>query len=174
MFSIASCKLSAGEDGSKSNSNSNSSVESSFAPTSSMSSSMLARSHSVVEVRGMKTNSAHDGTDAALKVNNHKEEGITSDTECSTVSDSLTNEDHSIRYRHRKQLLPFPIQLMDSIENESVDENAATVNGNKALEWLPTGDKFIIRDRRTMERCVLPKYFNNNCKFMSFVRKLYR
>ncbi len=158
MCSVASSlKFDVGEDGTKSDSNSNS-----------------ARSRSVVEASGVKANSAHDATDATLNVND-KEECNKSDTECSTpVSDSYTNEDHSIRYQHHKKLSPFPLQLMDLIENESVDENAATINGYKALEWLPTGDKFIIRDRRTVERCVLPKYFSNNCKFMSFVRKLYR
>lgn len=167
MCSTASFKFNAGEeDGTKSHSNSNSAGAGE---------SWLARS-SVVEVRGMKINSAHDGTDAALKVSNDTEECNTSDTECSTVTDSYRNEDedHSIRYEHQKQLIPFPLQLMDLIENESVDENAATINGYKALEWLPTGDKFILRDRRTVETCVLTKYFSNNCKFMSFVRKLYR
>ena len=160
MCSVASFKFNAGEDETKSlHSNSNSDGESS-----------LARSRSiVVETSGVKAKSAQYGTDAALNVND-KEEGNTSDTECSTYE----YEDHSIPGQHHKQLMPFPLQLMNLIENESVDENAATVNGYKALEWLPNGDKFIIRDKRTVEECVLPKYFSNNCKFMSFVRKLYR
>lgn len=162
LCSVASFKFNAGEDGTKSHSNSNIAGEPSLG---------CSRS---VEASVVKISSAHDGTDAAMKVSTDKEERNTSDTECSAVTDSYTNEDHSIRYQHQKQLVPFPLQLMELIENESVDENAVTINGYKALEWLPTGDKFIIRDRRTVEKCVLPKYFSNNCKFMSFVRKLYR
>ena len=63
---------------------------------------------------------------------------------------------------------------MDLIESETTDADAVTVNGQKAIEWLSTGDKFIIRDKVAIESRVLPKYFNNKCKFMSFVRKLYR
>jgi len=62
---------------------------------------------------------------------------------------------------------------MDLIEKETVDDNAAVIDdGQKAIEWLSAGDKFIIRDKFTMESCVLPKYFNK-CKFMSFIRQLY-
>mmetsp|Transcript_11705 Transcript_11705/g.16786 ORF Transcript_11705/g.16786 Transcript_11705/m.16786 type:complete len:168 (-) Transcript_11705:1007-1510(-) len=68
----------------------------------------------------------------------------------------------------------FPQHLMDVIESETTDDNAVTVNGQKAIEWLSTGDKFIIRDKVALESRVLPKYFNNKCKSMSFIRKLYR
>ena len=74
----------------------------------------------------------------------------------------------------QQKALTFPQQLMILIEKETVDENTATINGQKAIEWLPTGDKFIIRDKLTLEEVVLPKYFSNKCKFTSFVRKLYR
>ncbi len=63
---------------------------------------------------------------------------------------------------------------MDMIESETTDDDAVTVNGQKAIEWRSKGNKFIIRDRVALERRVLPKYFNDKCKFMSFVRKLYR
>ena len=68
----------------------------------------------------------------------------------------------------------FPQQLMDLIESETTDDNAVIIRGQKAIEWLSTGDKFIIRDKKALESHVLPKYFKNTCKFMSFVRKLYR
>ena len=68
----------------------------------------------------------------------------------------------------------FPQQLMDLIESETTDDDAVTVNGQKAIEWRSKGAKFIIRDKVALERRVLPKYFNNKCKSMSFVRKLYR
>ena len=68
----------------------------------------------------------------------------------------------------------FPQQLMDLIESETTDDNAVIIRGQKAIEWLSTEDKFIIRDKKALESHVLPKYFKNTCKFMSFVRKLYR
>lgn len=66
----------------------------------------------------------------------------------------------------------FPQQLMDVIESES--ENGALVDGKRVIEWLPDGNSFVIRDKGVLERDVLPKYFSAKCKFMSFVRKLYR
>ena len=44
----------------------------------------------------------------------------------------------------------------------------------RVLEWPPEGKSFTIRDKAKLEREVLPKYFTVKCKFMSFVRKLYR
>ncbi len=124
------------------------------------------------DVTVLKTKTTEDVTKAAdIDKNRKEEESNTTDTECSTricTKNSIESEDDSI------PVFTFPIQLMGLIEKETVDDNAAAINGQKALEWLPTGDKFIIRDRLTVERCVLPTYFNNKCKFMSFVRKLYR
>ena len=79
----------------------------------------------------------------------------------------------------------FPQQLMNLLESETCDDIDAircpttahnVMNGNvgeKGIEWL-IDDSFIIRDKITLEQEVLPKYFDDNCKFMSFVRKLYR
>ena len=79
----------------------------------------------------------------------------------------------------------FPQQLMNLLESETCDDIDAIrcpttahngMNGNvgeKVIEWL-IDDSFIIRDKITLEQEVLPKYFDDNCKFMSFVRKLYR
>ncbi len=106
---------------------------------------------------------------------NLKEEGCSStDIDCtnSYAKKMIQNDDDSIQSQPHE--LTFPQQLMDLIETETTDNNAATVNGQKAIEWLSTGDRFIIRDKLTLESCVLTKYFNNKCKFMSFVRKLYR
>ncbi len=83
------------------------------------------------------------------------------------------DDDASAQSQSEQQETTFPQQLMDLIESETTDDNAVTVNGQKAIEWL-SGDKFIIRDKVALERRVLPKYFNNKCKSMSFVRKLYR
>ena len=88
--------------------------------------------------------------------------------ECDEISqrtpgaDALTPEDATI----------FPQQLMDMVERET--NGGATVNGERVLEWLPTGDSFVIRDKKSLELEVLPKYFRTKCKSMSFVRKLYR
>ena len=67
----------------------------------------------------------------------------------------------------------FPQYLMDVIELESQREKPCI------LEWAEGGEAFRIRDKIQLERIVLPKHFGKNvdnykCKFMSFVRKLYR
>ena len=84
------------------------------------------------------------------------------------------DDDASEQSQSQPHETTFPQQLMDLIESETTDDNAVTVHGQKAIEWLSAGDRFIIRDRAALERRILPKYFNNKCKFMSFVRKLYR
>jgi hypothetical protein len=92
---------------------------------------------------------------------------------CRTSTDNerlIQDDDDFIRSSQRF----FPQQLMDLIEKETVDDEAATINEQKAIEWLSGGDKFIIRDKLILENCVLPKYFNKKSKFMSFLRKLYR
>ena len=103
--------------------------------------------------------------------------------ECSITGTDLTdgnakqviqNDESSVQSQSQPHETTFPQQLMDLIESETTDDNAVTVHGQKAIEWHSTGDKFIIRDKVALESCVLPKYFNNKCKYMSFVRKLYR
>ena len=84
------------------------------------------------------------------------------------------DEDAYTQSLFQPQEATFPQQLMDLIESETTDDNAVIIRGQKAIEWLSTGDKFIIRDKKALESHVLPKYFKNTCKFMSFVRKLYR
>jgi hypothetical protein len=70
----------------------------------------------------------------------------------------------------------FPQQLMDLIESvssaASSSENSIE-SGEKVIEWLPAGNAFIIRDKAKLED-IMMKYFNAKCKYMSFVRKLYR
>ena len=89
-------------------------------------------------------------------------------------STSATNEgENASDAEGRSQEATFPQQLMDMIEKETTS-GATTPDGEKVLEWLPNGDAFIIRDKSLLEKEVLPKYFNAKCKFMSFVRKLYR
>ena len=68
----------------------------------------------------------------------------------------------------------FPQLLMDAIERETTRaDGTLTVKRERVFEWLPAGDSFVVRDRLAFEKKVLPKYFNK-CKFLSFVRKLYR
>lgn len=74
----------------------------------------------------------------------------------------------------KEQEATFPEQLMDAIEQETNDEAAVRVKGERVLEWLPSGKSFVIRDKKSLEKDVLPKHFTAKCKFMSFVRKLYR
>lgn len=66
----------------------------------------------------------------------------------------------------------FPQQLMDVIEQET--DGGSVVDGERVLEWIPSGNAFVIRDKAKLEKEVLPKYFSVRCKFTSFVRKLYR
>ncbi len=92
----------------------------------------------------------------------------------SNAKRSMQNDDDDASIQSQSQETTFPQQLMDLIESETTNDNAVVVHGQKAIEWLSEGDKFIIRDKVALESRVLPKYFNNKCKFMSFVRKLYR
>ena len=85
-------------------------------------------------------------------------------------ADALTPEDADIRKDNDETI--FPQQLMDMVERET--NRGATINGERVLEWLPAGDSFGIRDKKSLELEVLPKYFRTKCKSMSFVRKLYR
>lgn len=65
----------------------------------------------------------------------------------------------------------FPQHLMDVIEYESQYDKP------NILDWVNGGGAFLIRDKVAFERSVLPQFFNrgrNKCKFMSFVRKIYR
>jgi len=76
----------------------------------------------------------------------------------------------------------FPQQLMDLIEAESTlppesptnRGGASVIDGERVVEWLRGGESFVIRDKKRLERDVMPRYFSAKCKFMSFVRKLYR
>lgn len=82
----------------------------------------------------------------------------------------VTPEDADVKRDHDETI--FPQQLMDMVEKET--NEGTTVNGERVLEWLPAGDSFVIRDKKSLELEVLPKYFRTHCKTMSFVRKLYR
>ena len=113
-----------------------------------------------------------------------KEDAITKTTESSNATGSLSvaksqshqdsgDEEETLELGCKAQEATFPQQLMDVIERETAN-GSSTSAGEKVLEWLPNGDAFIIRDKALFEREVLPKHFSAKCKFMSFVRKLYR
>lgn len=94
--------------------------------------------------------------------------------------------------------LTFPQQLMEAVDGETnippTAPNAiVTSKGERVLEWWSgdvsikgddneggegngtgRGSAFVIRDKALFESDVLPKYFAQRCKIMSFVRKLYR
>ncbi len=130
-----------------------------------------------------KTTSVGDGTETeaadADRIQNNRNLGG-EEQECSANSSTLTvtnNDDDDedvVPSQPKPQFATFPLQLMDLIEKESTDDNAVTFDGQKVVEWISSGEKFIIRNTCLMESSVLPKYFNNKSKFMSFVRKLYR
>jgi hypothetical protein len=87
-----------------------------------------------------------------------------------------TNRNNQERQDHNATTT-FPQHLMDIIEQESQRHEKPRI-----LEWVEGGDAFLIGDKEAFEQILLPKYFNhkggtaskNTCKFMSFVRKLYR
>mmetsp|Transcript_18495 Transcript_18495/g.38882 ORF Transcript_18495/g.38882 Transcript_18495/m.38882 type:complete len:375 (-) Transcript_18495:124-1248(-) len=95
------------------------------------------------------------------------------ETNPTTTIEEVTNSQALEDSENVEQEATFPQQLMDAIEQETKD-GGATINGLKVVEWLPSGDAFVIRDKKSFERVVLPRYFSAKCKFMSFVRKLYR
>ena len=68
----------------------------------------------------------------------------------------------------------FPEIMMDVLEKETSEDGEVTANGEKVFEWLPLGKAFIVRDRIKFQNEIVPKYFGNKCKFLSFTRKLYR
>jgi hypothetical protein len=84
--------------------------------------------------------------------------------------DDDDNDDvNTTRQRHEAT---FPQKLMQVIEKEARD--GATVGGEPVLDWGEEGKSFLIRDKAMFERRVLPRHFTAKCKFMSFIRKLYR
>jgi hypothetical protein len=136
-------------------------------------------------VRASTDGSSLPTSEAAFAVNRTMAEAADSDDsqegeKCSAADTGLPNrsvekdEVNDDFIPLPEKALNFPQQLMCLIERETVDDNAVNIDKEKAIEWLSTGDKFIIRDKSTLETGVLPKYFSNKCKFMSFVRKLYR
>ena len=69
----------------------------------------------------------------------------------------------------------FPQQLMDAIDHETVaPDGFKGDDGQRVLEWGEDGKSFVVRHKAIFENHVLPRHFTLKCKFMSFVRKLYR
>jgi len=79
-----------------------------------------------------------------------------------------------VRLVHKTHEPLFPEIMMDVLEKETSEDGEVTANGEKVFEWLPLGKAFIVRDRMIFQNNVVPKYFGNKCKFLSFTRKLYR
>ena len=71
------------------------------------------------------------------------------------------------------QELTFPQQLMNVINEETLN-GTKTDEGERVIEWAEDGKSFVIRDKAKLETEVLPRHFLARCKYMSFVRKLYR
>lgn len=103
------------------------------------------------------------------------------DTKVSKTEDVATEEKQEVKVpilaqdgdETQEAEATFPQQLMDVIESETKD-GITLPDGKKVLEWLPSGDAFIVRNKQVFEKEVCPKHFSTKCKFMSFVRKLYR
>ncbi|KAL9186806.1 hypothetical protein ACHAXT_010526 [Thalassiosira profunda] len=68
----------------------------------------------------------------------------------------------------------FPQQLMDVLDSESTEGTSFVDGGKRVFEWTRDGTAFVIRDKAKLEKEVLPRHFTARCKYMSFVRKLYR
>lgn len=58
----------------------------------------------------------------------------------------------------------FPQKLMEILSSQNVSH---------IITWLPEGRSFVLLDEEKFADEVLPNYFNE-CKYTSFVRKLYR
>ena len=79
-----------------------------------------------------------------------------------------------VRLVHKTHDPIFPEIMMDVLEKETSEDGEVTANGEKVFEWLPLGKAFVVRDKEKFQDIVIPKYFGNKCKFLSFTRKLYR
>ncbi len=99
-------------------------------------------------------------------------EVASSSTRVLSGDDEKDNDEVNIDTNQLRHETTFPQQLMDAIEREVKD--GATVNGEPILDWGEDGASFLIRDKAMFEQRVMPRHFSAKCKFMSFVRKLYR
>jgi hypothetical protein len=133
----------------------------------------VGESTNTSEVTVLKTNTIDNGHGTGEAADIHNDDDDKDDQFKTSCTDCSIESSTNRSINNKDDMVTFPTQLMDLIEKETVDDSAAVIEGQKVIEWLPKGDKFIIRDKLTLESCVLPKYFNK-CKFMSFVRKLYR
>ena len=102
-----------------------------------------------------------------------RDDGITEQENHNADNDEAENDANNLHKKNKKSRLDqqghtFPQRLMDAIDQESQ-------HYMPILDWVETGDAFVIREKVAFEHHVLPKYFSSsNCKFASFVRKLYR
>ena len=91
---------------------------------------------------------------------------------CDDDEDNHDDDDDGINANEKNHEVTFPQKLMEVIEKEARD--GTKVDGEPVLDWGEEGKSFLIRDKAMFERRVLPRHFTAPCKFMSFVRKLYR
>ena len=102
-----------------------------------------------------------------------KDDGVVEQDIHNADNDEAEKDAYNLHKKNKKNRLDqqghtFPQQLMDAIDQESQ-------HYMPILEWVETGDAFVIREKVAFEHHVLPKYFSSSkCKFASFVRKLYR
>ena len=133
--------------------------------------------HVKTEQNSAACNTNEEATDESSKEANNSQglmKYIINKPSCSTLATTTADQGGSGTppSASEEDAATFPQQLMDVIDQEA--KEGATVNGERVLDWLPSGDGFIIRDKAIMEKEVLPRHFTAKCKFMSFVRKLYR
>lgn len=128
----------------------------------------------MVEITTLEPAANEDGDDPSTVVdatngkaahnNNNDEEDVVEEESSSPASRGDLARDTT-----------FPQQLMDAIDHETVaPDGFKGDDGQRVLEWGEDGKSFVVRHKAIFENHVLPRHFTLNCKFMSFVRKLYR
>ena len=125
--------------------------------------------HDTSKAKGLDNdNDTDDGGRAVAADGGHKA------LSCDDDEDNHDDDDDDDGANANQQLheVTFPQKLMEIIEKEVRD--GAKVDGEPVLDWGEEGKSFLIRDKAMFERRVLPRHFTAKCKFMSFVRKLYR
>ena len=124
------------------------------------------------------TDKAEESQQAAMDKNEQPEDANstkpTAGASIDKAREAILGIKEPVRPVHKTHDPIFPEIMMDILEKETSEDGEVTANGEKVFEWLPLGKAFIVRDRLKFQSNVIPKYFGNKCKFLSFTRKLYR
>ena len=130
----------------------------------------LEAEHDTSKAKGLDNDEDNDDGCRAVAA-----DGVHKALSCDDDEDNHDDDDDDndgVNANQQLHEVTFPQKLMEIIEKEARD--GAKVDGERVLDWGEEGKSFLIRDKAMFERRVLPRHFTAKCKFMSFVRKLYR